>query len=95
MEMNDNHDNGNDMNEESTPLDDIISNVDSYIKNPKLVTSETLTKLKSDLEDLKSFLDSEEPIEEEDSGMDMSKDNDSRHGIGVMISVMRKKGGGR
>lgn len=42
---------------EMTPIDGIISRVDSYISNPSQVTPETLNELKNELVDLKTFLD--------------------------------------
>ena len=50
-------------------IDSIISKVEEYIANPKMVTPETLTELKEDLIDLKEFLDgdsSEEPMEDDE-----------------------------
>jgi hypothetical protein len=72
------NENDNGYEEEGTPLDSIISRVDSYIKDPKLVTSETLEELKSELVDLKSYLDEggeksgEEPMKNME-GKDMGK----------------------
>ena len=42
-----------------TPLDSIISRVDSYIQDPKLVTPDTLMELKTELEDLKGYVENE------------------------------------
>ena len=52
------------VNEESQGIDGIIETVQSYIQDPSLVTVDTLTQLKSDLEDLKSVLDGEDGGEE-------------------------------
>lgn len=41
-------------------IDQIISQVDSYIQDPKMVTPATLMGLKESLMDLKGFLDGEE-----------------------------------
>lgn len=43
-----------------SPIDAMISRVDAYIQNPKMVTPETLTELKTELEDLKGYVDGEE-----------------------------------
>ena len=48
---------------EGTPLDEIISRVQSYIENPSLATPETLGELVADLVDLKSVVDGEETPE--------------------------------
>lgn len=40
-----------------TPVDDIISSVDSFIADPKSATPEALQQLKSDLMDLKTVID--------------------------------------
>lgn len=70
-----------------SPLDSIISRLDSYIKNPKLVTPETLSALKSELEDLQPILDGDDregmeeaPVEEEPK----------EGGISIMIGKMKK-----
>ena len=56
----------NEMKEmEPMGIDSIISRVVSYIENPKLVTPETLTELKEELEDLKGYMDGEEMDEDE------------------------------
>lgn len=43
--------------QEGSPIDGMIAQVDSYIKDPKLITPDTLMQLKSDLEDLKSVVE--------------------------------------
>jgi len=48
---------------EESPIDSIISRVESYIADPKMVTSETLGGLRDELIDLKSVLDGEETDE--------------------------------
>ena len=68
--------------EMGSPIDGIISTVDSYMKDPKMVTPETLAELKSELMDLKSFLDDEET----QSGESMDTSNG---GVGSMINTMR------
>jgi len=57
-------------------IDSIISTVDSYILDPKLITPQTLEQLKSDLMDLKSYLDGEEtqePMESESEPSPMAE----------------------
>lgn len=49
--------------QEGTPLDGIISTVDSFMTDPKAITPETLGQLKMDLEDLKTVMDGEEAQE--------------------------------
>ena len=66
---------------EGSPLDEIISRVESYIQDPKMATSETLGELKADLIDLKSVIDEEEKPEGMDE--DMGKDRDG--GLAIMI----------
>lgn len=46
-----------------TPMDQIISRVDEYIANPKMVTPQTLQELRMELEDLKGIVDGEEQDE--------------------------------
>lgn len=55
---------------EKSPIDDIIARVDSYEKNPRLVTPATLGELKSELMDLKSYLDNEEAEEGQEEGQE-------------------------
>lgn len=69
--------------EEPEGLDAVIAKVDSYIQDPKLVTPETLMELKTDLEDLKGFMDEEETVEE-------PEDKDDN---GLMIMIGKHKGG--
>ena len=79
---------------ESTPLDGIISRLDEYIKNPKLVTSETLTELKSEIEDLKSVMDGEEPVENEsDESMPMEHGKGGQPSIAIVLGNLKKGGG--
>lgn len=70
--------------QEGTPLDDLISRVDSYIKDPKLVTPETLMEMKSELEDLKSYMDQEESPSGE------TADHKPESGVAIMIGNMKK-----
>ncbi len=49
--------------QEQTPLDGIISQVESYVKDPKMITPQTMTDLLSQLQDLKSGVDTEETSE--------------------------------
>lgn len=65
---------------ESTPMDQILSTLDSYIANPTLATKETLTQLKEQLMSVKEFTDGE--VEEE------SEQVDERPGL--MISIGKK-----
>lgn len=44
---------------QGTPLDTIISSVDSFMQNPQAITPEALGQLRADLEDLKSVVDGE------------------------------------
>lgn len=46
--------------QETTPLDDLIARVSSYIKNPKLVTPATLIEMQAELMDLKSVIDGDD-----------------------------------
>lgn len=75
---------------EMSPLGDIIKRVDSYIKDPKLVTPDTLSELKSELEDLKGFLDSDG----NEDGEESHKVN-STAGPGIMIMLGKVKSGGK
>ena len=42
-------------------IDQVISRVESYIQNPRMVTPETLNELKSELIDLKTEYEGESP----------------------------------
>jgi hypothetical protein len=64
--------------EGGTGIDAIISRVDAYIKNPKMVTPETLSELKGELEDLKSYLD-------EDAGEDEYEGKEKPAGLTIML----------
>ena len=68
------------METNETPLDGLIERVKSYIEEPKLVTKETLQELLSELEDLKSVMDEEEPEEE------MPKEKEGKN-PGLLISI--------
>lgn len=68
-------------NEETSGIDAIIRIVESYIEDPKLVTPETLSALKDDLVDLKSYLDGDGEEEPE-------------KGSGGLTIVMEKARGG-
>lgn len=76
--------------EEMTPIDEIISRVEEYIKNPKMVTSETLQALKDDLLDLKPMLDGDERegMGEMDEGM---KGGHGKPSLVIAIGGMKKK----
>ena len=88
-------DNSTDTTDSTTPLDEIISRVDSYIADPKLVTTDTLTQLKNDLVDLKSVIDQEETGESEsDQGQtSYEPQNGEKPGLSIIIGMHRKKGG--
>ena len=73
---------------EGSGIDSIISTVKSYIQDPKLVTPETLTSLKADLEDLKGYLDGEEPEDEVKSEPEEKGDG----GLMIMIGKAKNKG---
>ena len=45
---------------EGSPMDGMISQVESYIKDPKMVNVQTLTDLRDQLVDLKGYVDSED-----------------------------------
>lgn len=47
--------------QQGSPIDDMINQVDSYIKNPSMVTPETLMQLKQDLVDLRDGVEGEGP----------------------------------
>ena len=73
-------------------IDSIISRLEEYIADPKLATSETLTELKDQLVDLKSYLDGEDTSEMSDERNDM---NDEKGHGGLMITIgrlMKKEG---
>lgn len=88
---------------DTTPLDEIISRVESYIKNPKLVTEETLTEVRDDLVDLKKIIDGEDTDEMNDTndtnmedmkgmeGMEGygKKMKEGKHGLTVIIGSLR------
>lgn len=46
---------------ETTPMDEVISKVQSYVDDPKLVTPQTMGELLADLQDLKQVVDGENP----------------------------------
>lgn len=74
--------------EEMNPVDEIISTIDSYIKNPKLVTPETLSELKQQVLDIKMALDQEdEPSEMENEYKDEKPENSKEHGGGLLITI--------
>jgi len=65
---------------EGTPIDAIIARVDSYARDPKLVTPETLMELKAELEDLKTVVDQEEPTAQPEG----------EGGVSVLMKGMKK-----
>ena len=68
-------DNSND--EDGSGIDGIIGMVDEYIADPTKVTRQTLTQLKTDLLDLKDYLDSENG--------DISSPSKEPNGLMIMI----------
>ena len=74
-------------------IDDIISRVEGYVADPKMVTPETLADLLGELKDLKDYLDggeaeTETPKDAEDTGDHSGKPS-------LMISIgERMKGRG-
>lgn len=91
-----NMDNKEMMNEsESTPMDDILSTLNEWEKNPKKVTSESISSLKQQLMDLKSIVDSEEESEpyNEDGENNMGKKGEDGSGLLITIGRAMKKHG--
>ena len=72
--------------EGGSPLDDIISKVQSYKSDLKLVTPQTLDDLLSELTDLKSYLDEEETQQGE------TQDQPGRKGLTIMIDNAKHGG---
>jgi hypothetical protein len=54
---------GMETQKEVTPFDSLINQVKNYAENPSLVTRETLTDLLTQLTEMKSVVDEEEPEE--------------------------------
>lgn len=80
------------MNEENgTPLDSIIETIQSYIKNPKLVTRETLQELLFDIEDLRDSM--KEDYSEDDEEVDSEENSQHRGGLTILIGKSMKGGG--
>ena len=75
--------------DEQSPLDDLISRVESYIKDPALVSRETLTEMKSELENLKSYMDTEETQE----GNPTENGSNGGHKPGLTIVIGHAMGG--
>lgn len=65
-----------------SPIDDMIARVDSYIKDPSLVTAQTLNDMKMELMDLKSFMDQEESAPGEPQGTEQNAPNGLAAAIG-------------
>lgn len=84
--MQDNPETAQDGQDTGTGIDQIIAKVDSYIKDPRLVTPQTLQELKVDLEDLKSYLDKEETGEGE------PPDQGSPGGLAIIIGQHKGMG---
>ena len=77
---------------ESTPIDSVISRVESYIKKPDLVTSDTLKELLVQLESIRS------DIEGESGQANMEEESNSSHfknknsgGITIAIGLRKKE----
>ena len=82
--------------EEETPsgIDGLIARVDEYIQNPKLVTPETLGELKSELLDLKEFIDGEDNVSDGGGDSTNSEDDQEAPGGGLVLMISRAKKGG-
>ena len=65
-------------------FDPIISQIQSYIKNPALATPQTLNDLLSQVEDLKASYEEEESSEGEG---DNTPQDGKKHGIAIMIGL--------
>lgn len=80
-------------NQESTPLDEILNQVESYIKDPATVTPETLMSLKQQLLDLKSYMDGEDTQAPTEAPTDEpSYGKGSESGGGSLMGAMGKRG---
>lgn len=53
-----------DSQDSGTPIDSVISTVDTFLSDPKSITPDSLKQLRMDLEDLKTVLDGEESPEQ-------------------------------
>jgi len=78
-------------NSEYNPFDSVISTIDSYIKNPRLVTPQTLTDLKSEVEQIKTSYESDETGDTTDE----TPTKDSSPSLTVMIGKMKHGGMGK
>ena len=85
-------DNGED--QATTPMDEAISKVESYVADPKTVTPETLTELLDLLKEIKADVESDD--ESEDAGEDSidDKSNDGTPSVMIALGVKKKKQGG-
>ena len=72
------------------PIDAIVSRIDDYIKNPKLVTKETLTELRNEVEDLKAMTDEEEMPTEEKESESSHKGKGADKGLSIIIGMGSK-----
>lgn len=75
-----------------TPMDEAISMVDSYAKNPKLVTPETLLELKGMLEDMKPMLDGDDREGMDEPTEEPEPEKGKGQGLTIMIGEMKKRG---
>jgi len=75
-------------------IDSIIARVDSYIADTKLVTPGTLAELKSELEDLKEYLDGEETQEPKSMGGDNKESGSDPKEPALAIMIGKMKHGG-
>jgi len=80
------------MNEEEVmenPLDLMISRLDGYIKDPKLITPETLDEFKTELIDLKESMNMEDDEDEYDDSSVDQKDKMPMKKPGLIITIGR------
>jgi hypothetical protein len=68
---------------EVTPLQGIISQLDSMISDPKTITPESLQSIRDDLADMQGYVDGEETEQKPKKG--------GAEGIMISIGNMRKK----
>ena len=86
MEQETKNNEGQEPEQETTPLDSIIQRVESYKEDPKLVTPETMSELLEELVDLKSFTDGDDPTDTEDD----TQDNTQGESPSLVIAIGRK-----
>ena len=81
----------NDSPEIENPFDSVISRIESYIQNPKLVTPETLAQLKEEVIGLKEGVEGEDAPSEDSEG----SSSGDKPSLALTIGMMGKKGGYR